>query len=58
MFFIFFCSGRGEGGVRGRREAGGSIFIENPRKGGSLGGEGTRGRESVGGELGIFGEGG
>ena len=41
-FFNFFCSGEGEGGVRGaRKRGGGAVFIENPRKG--LPGEGRGG---------------
>ena len=52
--FYFFLLGEGEGGVRGRQEAGGSVFYwQSQRGGGLLGGEGTRGRESVVGELGI-----
>ena len=32
--FYFFLLGGGEGGVRGARRRGGSVFIENPRRGG------------------------
>ena len=42
IFFIFFCSGRG----KGESEApggGGSVSLENPRRGGSPGGGGAEG---------------
>ena len=54
IFFIFSARGRGRGSPR-RREGGGRIFIENPRRGclraGRGGGEGLEGffREIVGG---------
>ena len=43
--FYFFLLGGGEGVVLGNREGGGSVFIENPRRGGGLpeGGGGVRG---------------
>ena len=59
IFFVFLLGG-GEGGVRGAGRGRGTIFIENPRRGGggvsqARGGRGARGREGVCGE---FGEGG
>ena len=36
IFVIFFLLGEGEGGVRGARGGGGSIFIENPTRGGGF----------------------
>ena len=57
-FQLFFLLGEGGGAVRGaRRGWGGSIFIENPRRG-LQEGEGPRGREGVCGELEILGGGG
>ena len=48
IYFLFFWLGEGEGGVRGVGGGGGSIFIENPRRGGVLQeGEGPRGREGL-----------
>ena len=56
-YFQFFCSGEGEGAVRGDRE-GGAALIENPRRGGGfLPGEGGPGgclQGACGGELNIF----
>ena len=52
--FIFFCSGKGKGesGAAGR---GGSVCIENPRRGGGV--QGGAGRVSAG-NLGELGGGG
>ena len=57
IFFIFFWSGRGKGEFEAPGRAGGSVFIENARKGGGFA---RRGREGVCGELGnlFFGGGG
>ena len=57
-YFDFFWSGGGEGGVRGAERRRGTIFIENPRRGGGLfraGGGGGRGAGSL---QGIWGGGG
>ena len=53
-FLFFFVLGEGKGGVRGAG-MGGSVFIENPRRGGSPAQEGPRGREGVRGKLGNLG---
>ena len=55
--FYFFSSKRGKG-VRGAGGGGGSLFIENPRRGVLQEGEGPRGQEGVCGELGNGGGGG
>ena len=54
--FNFFLLGEGGGGVRGVGRRGGSILIENHRRGGEgfQEGEGPRGREGVCAELGFF----
>ena len=41
--FYFFCSGGGRGFEAPERGEGGRIFIENPTRGGSAGGEGGEG---------------
>ena len=55
-YFLFFLLGGGEGGVRGARKWGESVFIENPRRRGGVPGEGgggvTRKRDGVCRELG------
>ena len=51
---FFFCSGRGNGGVRGTRRGEGSFLLKIPGGGGVQEGEGPRGREGVYGELGNF----
>ena len=60
--FYFFCSGEGKGGVRGDREGGGRICIENARRGGGVSrggrdgeGAGSVSRESGGGANFFFG---
>ena len=61
IFFIFFCSGEGKGGVRGDREGGGSVFLlKIPGGGGGVSKEGLGGGEGAGrvsagnlGELGV-----
>ena len=42
--FYFSLLGGGEGGVRGARRGRGTIFIENPRRGGGFPGGGAGGR--------------
>ena len=57
IFFFFSARGRGKGSPRHRE--GGTIFIENPRKGGvsrAGGGRGARGWEGVCGEFGKGGQ--
>ena len=57
IFFYFFCSGRGKGESEESGGGLGSIFIENPRRGGGVlqEGEGLRAREGVCSELGNGG---
>ena len=57
--FYFFLLGEGEGGIRGIGEGGGSIFIENPRRGEgvSSGGEGAEGPGGCLRRIGEFGGG-
>ena len=57
--YFFSARGGGRGSPR-RQEVGGSIFIENPRRGGGVlqEGEGPRGQEGVCGKLRNWGGGG
>ena len=56
--FYFFRSARGKGEFEAPGRGVGSVFFENPRRGGFCEGKGPRGWEGVCGELGNFGVGG
>ena len=59
IFYFFFCSGRGKGESEAAGRGGVDFALKIPEGGGSPGGaEGSRGREGVCGQLGIWGGGG
>ena len=57
-YFLFFSARGGGRGSPGRRERGGSIFIENPRRGGLQEGRGQGAGRVSAANLGIGGGGG